>query len=229
MESEISLLLWGAAAGLMSAVTLELARSRLERGRSAYQEKRELKKARRERVSEFLRGEEPAGRPAAPAPAWLRQVAGAKRYPLARLGLRNDEDYGTDARPAAGAASPGRSITLLKTFHRGSTRARRPARGRGGKFLLGQAHILGRGSQCDIQVLDPAVSLLHAFIRFEDNHYRLYDLGSTGGTLVNGEPVNLRGAFLQGGDRIQMGGTTFEFGWAAPESEAEPADPFLVL
>lgn len=230
MNGEVSLLVWGAAAGLLSAVILEVAKGWLDRSRTAYQEGRELKKARVEQISQFLRGDNaPAQSDAAPSPAWLRQVSVARRYPLARLGLRSDEDYRTAAYLTTGKRASRRSITLLKTFRGGGSRSRRPAKNRGGKFLLGPAHILGRGSQCDIQILDPAVSLLHAFIRFEGDRYQLYDLGSTGGTFVNGELVGPFGVPLEGGERVRMGDTTFEFGWAAKGMEVDPADPFLIL
>jgi hypothetical protein len=230
MNGEVSLLVWGAAAGLVSAVILEVTKGWLDRSRTTHQEGRELKKARDEQISQFLRGENaPDQFDPAPSPAWLRQVSVARRYPLARLGLRSDEDYRTAAYLTTCKPASRRSVTLLKTFRRGGTRSRQPAQNRGGKFLLGPAHILGRGSQCDIQVLDPAVSLLHAFIRFEGDRYQLYDLGSTGGTFVNGDLVGPLGVPLEGGEQIRMGETTFEFGRAAKGTEVDPADPFLIL
>lgn len=228
---EFTLLVWGAITGLCSALVLELARNYFSRRQATERDIRELDKKRTVELSDFLRGEA-APFPASPAPypAWLRQVNTARRYPLARLGLRSDEDYGTDShatRPDRGEA--GKSVTLLKTFRRGNTHARRPSTHKGGKFLLGQSHILGRGSKCDIQVLDPAVSLIHAFIRFEGDHYVLYDLGSTGGTFVNGDPVGVIGFALEGGEIIRMGETDFEFGHTLSGGEPDPADSFLIV
>jgi hypothetical protein len=66
---------------------------------------------------------------------------------------------------------------------------------------------IGRGKENIIQVLDPKASRAHALIRFEDGRYTLEDLGSSGGTRVNGEIVST--AELQNGDTITIGETTF--------------------
>jgi pSer/pThr/pTyr-binding forkhead associated (FHA) protein len=83
--------------------------------------------------------------------------------------------------------------------------------------------VLGRGSQCDILVLDPAVSLVHALIRYEEGGYILYDLGSFTGTLMNGKLVGSLGEPLARGTLIQIGDTVFEFGMipgTAPQKAA---------
>jgi hypothetical protein len=227
MDEELRLVIWGAVAGLVSALALEFAKQRLERYRAALEEARDQQKKRSERIEEFYLGGEAPERPdQAPEPAWLRQVTVARRYPLARLGLRSDEDYGTDIHLVAlergGKSTPLLKARVLQTLTGGTARFKRPSRQKGGKFLLGPAHILGRSSKCDIQILDPGVSLLHAFIRFEDDRYVLYDLGSTVGTYVNGEPVGIAGLSLLGGEMIQMGNTLFEFGRAVKEGDQEP-------
>jgi hypothetical protein len=237
MDEELRLVIWGAVAGLVSALALEFAKQRLERYRAALEEARDRQKKRSERIEEFYLGGEATERPdQAPEPAWLRQVTVARRYPLARLGLRSDEDYGTDIHlvtreRGVNTITLGKSVRQLKTrlfltlpsaLPGGTARFKRPSKQKGGKFLLGPAHILGRSSKCDIQILDPGVSLLHAFIRFEDDRYVLYDLGSTVGTYVNGEPVGIAGISLFGGEMIQMGNTLFEFGRAIKEGEQEP-------
>ena len=229
MDNDLQLVLWGAVAGLFSALALEFAKQRLERYRAALQEARDQQKKRSDRIEEFYLGgdlTERSGQP--PDPAWLRQVSVARRYPLARLGLRSDEDYGTDTHLVVQDVH-GKSVTLLKLLSRGTPRTRRPTRQKGGKFLLGPAHILGRSSKCDIQILDPAASLLHAYIRFEEDRYVVYDLGSTGGTFVNGEPVSMMGVSLMGGELVRMGNTTFEFGRAVKDGEQEPEDPYRTI
>ncbi len=49
---------------------------------------------------------------------------------------------------------------------------------------------IGRGTENDVVVDDPAVSRLHARVEKEAGHYRIVDLGSTNGTAVDG--VDLR-------------------------------------
>jgi len=69
--------------------------------------------------------------------------------------------------------------------------------------------ILGRALEADIRVNDARASRLHARIRIEHDaqngtpRYRVTDLGSTNGTLLNGQPVT--DAFLQNGDKLIIG------------------------
>jgi len=70
--------------------------------------------------------------------------------------------------------------------------------------------ILGRALEADVRVNDARASRLHARIRIEHDaetnaaRYRLTDLGSTNGTLLNGQPVT-SDAFLQHGDKLNIG------------------------
>ncbi|HEX8457528.1 MAG TPA: GGDEF domain-containing protein [Pyrinomonadaceae bacterium] len=70
--------------------------------------------------------------------------------------------------------------------------------------------ILGRALEADVRVNDARASRLHARIRIEHDaetgaaRYRLTDLGSTNGTLLNGQPVT-EDAFLQHGDKLNIG------------------------
>jgi hypothetical protein len=69
--------------------------------------------------------------------------------------------------------------------------------------------ILGRGTDCDLRLVDPGVSRHHAEIRVEDGEVVLVDLGSTNGTFVNGQPV--RRIALADGTRVTLGRTTLVF------------------
>lgn len=69
--------------------------------------------------------------------------------------------------------------------------------------------MLGRGTDCDLRLVDPGVSRHHAEIRFEGDAVVLVDLGSTNGTFVNGQPV--RRAGLVDGSRVMIGRTTLVF------------------
>lgn len=68
---------------------------------------------------------------------------------------------------------------------------------------------IGRASDNDLQLLDSGVSRHHAEMRAQEEGYLLVDLGSTNGTLVNGE--NTQSRKLRPGDVIQMGTTIMEF------------------
>src|ERR671926_672751 len=69
--------------------------------------------------------------------------------------------------------------------------------------------ILGRALEADVRVNDARASRMHARINVErdpstgETRYRLTDLGSTNGTLLNGRPV--KEAYLQDGDKLTVG------------------------
>jgi two-component system, cell cycle response regulator len=68
---------------------------------------------------------------------------------------------------------------------------------------------LGRALEADVRVNDARASRVHARINVErdpatgQTRYRLTDLGSTNGTLLNGRPVT--DAYLQDGDKLTVG------------------------
>lgn len=64
--------------------------------------------------------------------------------------------------------------------------------------------VLGRSSQCHVQVEDPLVSRRHACLQVSGDELFLEDLRSANGVFVNGERVR-RPKRLQDGDRILLG------------------------
>ena len=80
----------------------------------------------------------------------------------------------------------------------------------GTEFKLQQEfHTLGRGADADLVIDTEAVSRKHAAIEFAGGQFRVRDLGSTNGVLLNGESVHT--ADLQHGDQIEIGGQIFQF------------------
>lgn len=80
----------------------------------------------------------------------------------------------------------------------------------GRRFRLGDRVVtVGRLPDCDVVVDDPRVSRRHAEIRPEPDGFRLVDLGSLNGTLVNGVPE--RDHLLDDGDLIGVGSATLRF------------------
>lgn len=55
-------------------------------------------------------------------------------------------------------------------------------------------YIVGRDPTCDIVVVDPYVSRVHAKIFYRDGRWYVEDLGSRNGTYVNGEDIRNKGA-----------------------------------
>ncbi|HHN46295.1 MAG TPA: FHA domain-containing protein [Planctomycetes bacterium] len=71
--------------------------------------------------------------------------------------------------------------------------------------------VLGRRSSCDVQVVDPKASRVHAEISAAGGFLYVRDMGSRNGTLLNGrriDPDTLE--VLEAGDRIAIGDITFE-------------------
>ncbi|MGH8909755.1 MAG: FHA domain-containing protein [Egibacteraceae bacterium] len=64
--------------------------------------------------------------------------------------------------------------------------------------------LLGRRENCDLRLEDSHVSRAHAVIRKTGGAVLLQDLGSTGGTFLNGDPVSGASA-LRHGDIVRFG------------------------
>jgi len=74
---------------------------------------------------------------------------------------------------------------------------------------LREEFIIGRSSTCSLRLTDRSVSRQHAQLRLSQGRWYLKDLGSAGGTYLNGTPVNV--ASLNNGDRIRIGTVEMEF------------------
>jgi hypothetical protein len=68
---------------------------------------------------------------------------------------------------------------------------------------------IGRMPDCAVALSDPQVSRHHAEVRLDHDGYRVVDLGSMNGTLVNGTRVSEHK--LHDGDEIVVGATTIRF------------------
>lgn len=64
---------------------------------------------------------------------------------------------------------------------------------------------VGRNQECDIFLVDPSVSRNHALLDVSDGRLTVHDAGSSNGTFVNGERVQLRA--LHPGDVLAFGKT----------------------
>lgn len=68
---------------------------------------------------------------------------------------------------------------------------------------------IGRTDSCDIAFDDPSMSQRHAQLIHENGSWRMVNLVSTNGIVVNGE--KRLSVYLSDGDVIQLGGTTLAF------------------
>ena len=99
-----------------------------------------------------------------------------------------------DLPPAAGDGIPDLRVVL---------------RGVGGRyhgrcFTLERPRLVGRHTEADIRIDDPAFADRHARLELVGEQVVLRDLGSAEGSLVNGEPV--RDALLSAGDQVVFDG-----------------------
>ncbi len=73
------------------------------------------------------------------------------------------------------------------------------------EYVLTQAQtIIGRTSTSDIEINDPEVSRQHALILRQGNQFLIEDLGSTNGTMVNGQRIFVM-TVLSDNDQIELG------------------------
>jgi hypothetical protein len=80
----------------------------------------------------------------------------------------------------------------------------------GDRITLGERTLsIGRSTECDIVIPDTNVSRRHAEIRPTIDGFNLVDLGSTNGSLVNGERIAQRE--LREGDELAFGNTFLSF------------------
>lgn len=92
--------------------------------------------------------------------------------------------------------------------------------------VAGDELVLGRRANSDLRLADPHVSRAHALIRRQSGAIWLEDLGSTGGTFVNGEPI-VGSQALRHGDVVRFGTVETRFEDRSLQMEREDATEML--
>ncbi len=84
---------------------------------------------------------------------------------------------------------------------------------------------IGRGADQMLVIADIAVSRRHIQIHLQSNGYRMQDMGSPNGTMINGKRV--ADALLVDGDQIEVGNSLlrFEHPPSRPQQDMPPAPP----
>ncbi len=118
--------------------------------------------------------------------------AGEVRQPVSDLPRSGGTQFPGRPRLVISGSSPGTGLEAGSTYE-----------------LQTPVTLLGRGTDCDLRMVDPGVSRHHAELRVEDGQVVLVDLGSTNGTFVNGQPV--RRVALVDGTNVTLGRTTMVF------------------
>lgn len=106
----------------------------------------------------------------------------------------NQETVGADSQRGAGARVPsGATITILRGFYEGLEIP-----------VVSDWFVIGRGKTADAILAEPTISRAHAAIGWSEHQgFYVEDLGSTNGTLVNGERQQQQA--LASGDLVQIG------------------------
>ena len=115
--------------------------------------------------------------------------------------------------------------------HRGIRFVLIPAVGAPLPLCTGKVLTFGRDPGCSVPINDPTVSRLHAELRWRNGLPELRD-ASRHGTLVNGQPIDLRA--LQSRDLVRIGGFQFTLldrqrAQFLPQGQATEAEDFAVL
>src|SRR5690242_3555945 len=119
-----------------------------------------------------------------------------------QAGASGDYDTGYGQGPSyhvgepVGSGAPGRNVRMMSSD--GS--AYPPSIG---------STVIGMGDQANLRLPDVGISRRHARLDFDGSKVVLTDLGSTNGTMVNGQRVSA--VALNPGDMIQIGTTTLTF------------------
>ena len=112
--------------------------------------------------------------------------------------------YGGTAQPAAPKATKGRHGRV------GRLVVIEPRSRKGAAFAIGNELTLGRAAGCTISIPDDTfISQLHARVYSENGEVYIEDLGSTNGSMLNGNRVT-RASVIHRGDRLQLGSTVLE-------------------
>lgn len=135
------------------------------------------------------------GAPTAPVPGIGTPVSGGPQYGGYAPA---DQGYGSAAQEPEQGGYPQGGVTMRLIT----------ADGRQFSVAYG-ATIIGRGEGAQVRLADVGISRQHARLDFDGNRVVLTDLGSTNGTMVNGNRINA--VTLQHGDVIQLGTTTLTF------------------
>jgi pSer/pThr/pTyr-binding forkhead associated (FHA) protein len=93
--------------------------------------------------------------------------------------------------------------------------------------LLTDYLTVGREPSCDVCLDDPHVSRTHAALQRLDGAVYVQDLGSSGGTFVNGSPA--RRVRLRHGDVVTFAAVQARFEAAAPVADATQAMPTQIV
>ncbi|MGD9705820.1 MAG: FHA domain-containing protein [Acidimicrobiia bacterium] len=109
-----------------------------------------------------------------------------------------------------GAAQRAPRATKGRRGHVGRLVVIEPRVRKGSAFAIGEELTIGRASGCTISIPDDTyISQLHARVFTDAGQVYVEDLGSTNGSMLNGNRL-VRPTSIHKGDRLQLGSTVLE-------------------
>lgn len=101
----------------------------------------------------------------------------------------------------------------------------------GESLKLDEITVVGRSPGSAVVIADPRVSRRHALIRYQDDDFWFFDLGSSNGSSVNGKRVTMAQP-LKNGDQVKIASHVFRFevcGSATPGTEGIPPTEMTMI
>ena len=202
METQLLLILIGAAGGILSSYLIEIFRNRNTEKRLKEERENTLEAAKEKNIRDFFTTASAENR----SLAWIKLVKTPKPN-LVRESI--------DARLVARFTQP---ANRQKTIELSEEAVKRNLKILGSKnlkviqkYILLSMQIIGRDDACEICIPDKTISRRHALIRYQNGDYVINDLGSASGTYVNEIEVSEAGAVLDNLDTIIIGESIFIF------------------
>ncbi len=96
---------------------------------------------------------------------------------------------------------------------------------RGRRIDIGHNMVVGRGDRCDVHFDDPFISRTHAGLRLDGRSVFVQDLGSAGGTFVNGVPAQVERE-LRPGDIVSLADVKLRYDTDGPAQNSGPAQNY---
>lgn len=131
-------------------------------------------------------------------------IAIAWIFELDRSGIQRDTGIGSQADQTTILARVGNMPVITATWL-------------GQKHTFASSFVVGRDEACALQIVDPLISRQHAKFEFQAGRWKVADLGSANGIVVNGEKVQTAWLDQDSSIAFYPDGPVLELSLASPQ------------